>query len=407
MAWVANTTPRDDAADAARFLTRLAYAVLAVGAPVGLLLHPVAIYLLFPVGVALLTFAAALDPSAIARGRWKRASRSPLTLLALALLAWAALSIVWTPFRVEAWQQSLRYLGLGVAVGCALCFTRPHARATEIYLFAAGVVLSMATVFAFWIAKKHGVLFDYDRTGAGALLIATLVYPAMAGLVARGHPGYARALLVLAMVFFYAINAPGVMIAFLAGFAVLAFAFTGPARTAQEMSWIAAAAIGLAPLFILAAQPLLRLVLNAKLPALPPPYPSIAYAFTVVTRDGARLITGHGFQTVTHGALVGALPPQTPPVALFQVWYELGIVGAWLLAAIAFLAFRAIGRLPPRISPYLSAGFATVIALGVTHASLDDWTWLMMLGLAIVASDAASRSYYLTKRPSAETLANF
>jgi hypothetical protein len=194
------------------------------------------------------------------------------------------------------------------------------------------------------------------------------------------------------------------MIAFLVGFATLAFAFARPERTSREMGWIGAATIGLAPLFVLVAQPLLRLILNVRLPALPPPYPGIAYAFSIVTRDAPRLITGHGFETVAHGVQVGALPPQTPHVALFQIWYELGIVGAWVLAAIAFLSFRAIGGLAPRISPYLMAGFATVIALGVTCASLDDWTWLMMIGLAIVAGDAASRSFYLTRRPSAETL---
>jgi hypothetical protein len=405
MTWIAKTAPRDDAADAARFLTRLAYVVFAIGAPVGLLLHPLAIYLLSPIAVGLLAFAAALDPYAVDTRRFNRGIRSPITLMSLALLAWAALSIVWTPFRVEAWQQSLRYIGFAAGIAIALGVARPHARATNIYLMTAGVVLSMAMVFASWIALKYGSTFDYDRIGVGGLLIATLAYPAMAGLTARGRDGYARALMVLTLVFLYAIDSASVMLAFLAGFTVLSFAFTGPRRAAREMSWIAATIIGFAPVFIMVGQPLLRAMLNAKLPTQTPPYPSIGYAFTVITRDGARLITGHGFETMTHGMLVGALPPQTPAVALYQIWYELGIVGAWTTAAIVFFAFRAIGDLPPRISPFLAAALTTVLALGITRANLDDWTWLMMLGLALVSADVAARSHYLTRRPSAEHLA--
>ncbi len=406
MSWASNTAQRDDAADAARFLTRLAYTVLAIGAPIGALLHPIAIYLLFPVGVALLLFAAALDPAAVGRQRVTGGLRQPVVLLLLALLAWAALSILWTPFRVEAWQQSLRYIGFGIAIAGALGFVRPHARATEIYLVAIGLVAAMATTFAIWTAFLHGATPDFDRVSLAGLLVATLAFPAMAGLIARAHDGLARALMVLSLFFLYTVSAPGVMIAFLTGFTVLSFAFTGPQRAARAMSWIAAGVIGLAPVIIMVGQPFLRLILNAKLPDLPPPYPSIAYVFTVVTRDGLRLITGHGFETVTHGALVGALPPQMPQVALFQIWYELGIVGAWLAAAIAFFAFRAIGNLPARISPCLSAGLTTALVLGVTYADLDDWTWLMMLGLALIAGDIAARSDYLTQRPSAGNITN-
>lgn len=173
------------------------------------------------------------------------------------------------------------------------------------------------------------------------------------------------------------------------------------------MSWVAAGVIALAPVVIMVSQPILRLILNAKLPSLAAPYPSIAYVFTVVTRDGLRLITGHGFETMTHGVQVHALPPQTPMVALFEVWYELGVVGAWTVAAIAFFAFQAVAKLPPRISPYMSATLATVLTLGVTAANFDDWEWLFILGLALIACDVAARSDYQTRRPSAESLANF
>jgi hypothetical protein len=394
-------------ADAAQFLSRIAYAVLALGAPVGVVLHPLAIFLLLPIGIVLLVFAAALDPPPLAGNRLSMAYTFPVTVLALCWLAWASLSLLWTPFTVEAGQQLLRYAGLGFGLTCAFGLTREHARATDLYFFPIGVLLTMVAIMAAWIALKHGATIDPERIDQGGLLIATLLFPAMGGLAARARNGYARILMILAFIYAYAIGSPSTMIALFVGLTVLSFAISDLKRTTRDLSWGLAAAVALAPLLVLIVAPLARLVLNSKLTALPPPYPSLAYVFTVVTQDWARLITGHGFETITHGVLIGALPQTTPHTALFQVWYELGIVGAWLVSAGIAFAFRAIGNAPARLAPYLAAAFACVLALGATRSDLDDWTWLMMLSIALIGCDVAARSQYRTTRPSAEHIANF
>ena len=407
MAWFANSRPRDDVADAAQFLSRIAYAVLALGAPVGVVLHPLAIFLLLPIGVALLVFAAALEPPPLAGKRLAMAYSFPVALIALSWLAWAALSILWTPFTVEAGQQVLRYIGLAFALTCAFSLTREHARATDMYFFPIGVLLTMGAILATWVASKHGAMLDSERIDQGGLMIATLLFPAMGGLAARARNGYARMLMILAFIYAYAIGAPSTMIALFAGLTVLSFAISDLQRTARDLSWGLAAAVALSPLIVLIVAPVARLILNEKLRTLPAPYPSLDYVFTLVTRDWARLITGHGFETVTRGVRIGALPPETPHTALFQVWYELGIVGAWLVAAGIAFTFRAIAAAPPRLAPYLAAAFASVLALGATRADLDDWTWLMMISIALVACDVAARSQYRTTRPSAEHIPNF
>jgi len=407
MAWLANQRPRDDVADAAQFLSRIAYAVLALAAPVGVVLHPLAIFLLLPIGVVLLVFAAALEPPALAGRRLVMAYSSPVALVCLSWLAWAALSILWTPFTVEAGQQLLRYAGLAFALTCAFSLTREHARATDLYFFPIGMLLTMGAILAVWIASKHGASIDPDRIDQGGLMIATLLFPAMGCLAARARNGYARILMILAFVYAWAIGSPSTMIALFAGLAVLSFAVSDLRRTARDLSWGLAGFVALAPVIVLIVAPLARLTLNADLRTLPAPCPSLDYVYTLVTRDWPRLITGHGFETVTRGARIGALPPETPHTALFQNWYELGIVGAWLAAAGIVFAFRAIGAGPPRLAPYLAAALACVLALGVTRTNLDDWTWLMMLSIALVACDIAARSQYRTTRPSAEHLANF
>ena len=50
-----------DATDASRFFSRIGYLVLAVGAPVGVVLHPLGLYVMFSIGVALILTAAALN----------------------------------------------------------------------------------------------------------------------------------------------------------------------------------------------------------------------------------------------------------------------------------------------------------------------------------------------------------
>src|ERR1700676_3998526 len=52
---------RDEAADASRFFSRIPYAVLALGGPVSVVIHPLALFVIFPIGVALILMSAALE----------------------------------------------------------------------------------------------------------------------------------------------------------------------------------------------------------------------------------------------------------------------------------------------------------------------------------------------------------
>ena len=229
----------------------------------------------------------------------------------------------------------------------------------------------------------------------------------MGGLAARARNGWARMLLILAFVYAFAIDSTPTMIALFAGFAALSFAVSDLQRTARDLSWAAAGLVIAAPLIVLVAAPLARLMMHAKLPDLPAPYPSLALAFHLVTVDSLRLITGHGFETLARGVRSGILPPQTPRSALFEIWYELGMIGALLASAGVWFGFRAIGEAPPRLAPYLAAALACNLTLASLSVDLSDLTWFTALGIAVIAADVAARSQYRTTRPSAETLAHF
>jgi hypothetical protein len=407
MAGILTPARKDDAADASAFLSRLGYVVLALAAPAGVALHSLAIFVLFPIGVALLSFAALLDPPADLGPRFLSALTSPIALLGLAALAWAALSILWTPFPIAAGQHLLKLAGWGLAILLALCVPREHARATDLYLFPIGLILLMATILIVWLASRQGAPIDQGRILDGGTVLAVMLFPVMGGLAARGRNGYARLLLIMAIVYAFAIGSTPTMIALFVGFAALSFALSDQERTAKDLSWVAAALIFLAPGVSVLAEGVVRWIMRAKLRSLPPPYSSLAEATTVVTRDTFRLITGHGLEAVARGVHYGNMPPQTPHSLLFQLWYELGIVGALIAAAAVWFGFRAIGDAPPRLAPYLSAALACNLTLALLCCDLSDMTWFTALAISVIAADVAARSQYRTTRPSAAHLARF
>ena len=407
MTSVSKPKPKDETTDASQFLSRIGYVVLALSAPAGVVLHPLAIFILFPVGIVLLCLAALIDPPPNAGDRLVGALTTPAVLLGLAGLAWAALSMFWTPFPVAAGQHVLKLSLWTLAVWLALSAPPERARATDLYLFPLGLVLGMPTMLAVWIAQRQGASLEHVSISDGGVALATLLFPAMAGLAARGRNGYARLLLILAFVYAFAIGSTPTTIALLVGFTALSFALSDLDRTTVDLSWLAGGVILFAPVIVLLVEPLARWMMHAKLPTLPPPFPSIAFAASVVKHEWIRLLTGHGFETVGRGVHYGVLPPYTPRALLFEIWYELGLVGALIAAAGAWFGVRAIGAAPPRLAPYLAAAFACNFTLAVLSEDLTDMTWFTVLAIAIILADIAARSQYRTTRPSAAYLAHF
>ena len=239
---------RDDAADAARFFSRVAYALLALGAPVGVVIHPLALFFVFPIGVALILMAAALEGAPGFIDRMFRAFRAPPFLALIAGLAWATLSILWTPYPVSAAQHVLK---LGLLIGATLAaVSAPYgnARATDLYLFPIGVVCGMAAMAA--MGLTHILSGSADITGfqSGAVALAVLLFPAIGGLTARGRNGYARLLLILALAYAYIDGYAPLTVALFVGYLSLSFALSDMTRTARELAWASAALVLFSPL---------------------------------------------------------------------------------------------------------------------------------------------------------------
>ena len=353
----------------------------------------------------MIMMAAALEGAPGFLDRILRVFRIPAFLTLLAGLAWATLSVLWTPYPISALQHALKLALLVSATLLVVAAPRDNARATDLYLFPIGVVLLMAAMAAKGLANLLTGVIDDGGLQAGGVALAALLFPALGGLTARGRNGYARLLLILALAFAYIDEYRPLTVALFAGYLALSFSISDMTRTANELAWGAAALILLSPLIPAFAPTIAAWVFHAKLAALPS-YASLSVAADIFTHDKLRLITGHGFETVSRGVHDGILPPQTPRALAFTVWYEFGIVGAVLAACGVWFAFRDIDKAPPRLAPFMAAGFAAIVALAFFNIDFVDMTTMTLLAVAIVSTDVAARSQYRTTRPSAANLAN-
>ena len=302
---------RDDAADASRFFARVGYAAVAIGAPVAVVIHPLALFIVFPIGVAMIVLAAALEGRPGFGARALRAFTTPTFLALAAGFAWATLSILWTPYPVSALQHCLKLGLLILATLLAVAAPRDNARATDLYMFPIGVVLGMIAMSAKGLAGVVGAVPDDGEFAAGGVALAVLLFPALGGLTARGRNGYARLLLIIALAFAYIAGYAPLTIALFAGYLALSFAISDLTRSVREFAWGAAALILLSPLIPAFAPTIAAWVFNVKLASLPPPYASLSIAADIFTHDKLRLLTGHGFATVSRGVhdLIAALYP--------------------------------------------------------------------------------------------------
>jgi hypothetical protein len=407
MAQLSDSTQHDAAGDASQLLSRVGYVVLALAAPSAVTLSSRALFVLFPIGVALLLVAAALDPAAGFAERLRGLGRSPVAWAAVALFGWATLSLLWSPFPTSGVQHLLKLGATALATVLVIASGREHMRATDLYLFPIGVLLTMGTILVLWFAAQQGLESDASRINAGATAIVVMLFPALGGLAARGRNGYARALMMLAFAYIFAIGAAATAAALLIGFAALTFALSDTRRTVADLSWLAAGLILICPLVPAIAPTLSHWLFHARLADLHAPYPTLSAAARLILHDEARLLTGHGFDTVVRGVEAGLLPAQSPRVAVFEIWYELGIVGALVAAIGVWLGFRAIGEMAPRLAPYMAATLACDLTLGFLVEDSTQMTWVTLLAISAIGVGVAARSQYRTTRPSAASLAHF
>ena len=390
----------DPAEEASRLLTRIGVFLLFAVSLVAPILAGQTIYILLPIGAALLLAGAALSP--FAREKTKPLQNllfSAPALAAMFLVAWAALSLTWAPFSGGPATRLFKNAGTLALVAVAAGFLPRRTRGCNLNLLPIGVAIAsftMAAAAAFnLITHKPQTLEEIidgtalARVGVG---LALILWPAAGALAVRGRWRYAAALIVVAMAASLASGAPNVAPALVAGLAILAVSFGRTWRMAAALGSLSAALIVLAPILAL----ITHFALGAGAQGLLRPLEVWGH---IVASGGLRTLIGHGYGSAFFGLFGGYLDPQTPRSLVFEIWFDLGALGAGAFAAMASAVFLRIGQLRPALAPFLLAGLAAGLVLSLLGPAAEQLWAFTQAGLAAIAYVLVIRGQFRKKRP--------
>jgi hypothetical protein len=386
----------DPAADAAALLRRIGFTFLMLGLPVTALVARRGVVILAPLAIILLVIATAIDGGGRApRESLRRLAGSTAGIAGALVLLWCALSLIWTPFRAEASERLLNIV-VTVALAIAGYLALPdRMRSANLYILPVGV--GLAALSAIVLALMGGNDEDTQNLERGMIVLALLVWPAAAWLRSRGRD-LESVLLALVVALATVLRPQLLPLQGLAGGAVVfAIAAANPALGARVTALAMAGLLVLAPLLPFVLKPLALALLGGDDPVTK----SLEIWQSVIVNEPARLITGHGFETALRGRFVGLLDPGAPSTLLFEVWYELGLVGA-LSAAVAF--YRSAGRAGrdhPVLVPGIEAAFATAFAYACLGIGTAQVWWFTALAVTILMFVAIERGQFRTTRPKA------
>jgi hypothetical protein len=383
-------TRLDPAQDAARLLGRLGFAILMIAAPLAAVGGRRALVILVPVAVVLLILAAAIESDG--REPWRRAREMILTpaggLLGF-LLFWAALSLVWTPFPVEAAERFANVAGtVALALLCSASLPR-RMRASNIYLLPIGVALTTVALIGSVLRPGIGLIEEGGLAQRAALLCVLLTPAMFTWLAMRGKLLLGYAVVGLVAFAALAVQSAGLVAALAIGASVYALAMRNGRLARRIVLGVTAGLVLCAPLVPFLLRPITKFMFGLT----DPKTEAVRVWMRIVTQEPARLLTGHGFDTAIRARLAGLVPPNSPRGLLFELWYELGLLGA---IAAALLLWRIVAASAQQ-SARDGAAILAVLAIGFVLAMLGQgatqaW-WLLGLLVAIVALSAVLRAH--------------
>lgn len=399
-ALVSSTRRFDDhARDAAVLLGWFGMTILMIGAPLTGVLSRRALFIVLPIGAALLfaAFLVSMPNNGIAALR--RGIVTPFGGAAVLLFGWMGLSLVWTPFPGAAGPRYAAVMSIIAITALIIAYLPGRRISPALYLLPAGLVVTGVLTLGMSLfgpaSFRGGSEFDSSLLERSILTLVLLVWPALGALGIFGRWTLATILATLVAVVIVLTFAQLA----LAAFALAAVTFAAAAGDPKRVARRAAMAVGL----LILTAPLLPFVLAPLAQSTGVAGHSTVAAMTdwraLVSADGWRLLTGHGFDTARRGVVYGYLPAHTPRTILFEVWYELGVVGALSLTAVFVLGLIAAGNAAVSVAPALLAGIAatgTIVIAGVATGQL--W-FLVTAALEAVALGLLARSSQAGQRP--------
>ncbi|MGD9656020.1 MAG: hypothetical protein AB7U61_00015 [Methylocystis sp.] len=384
----------EPAEEAARLLLRIGVFLLFVVSLIAPILARQTVYVLLPIGAALLLASATLTPDEGSARSMRAILLSPPFLAALLLAVWTALSLLWTPFEGPA-ERFAKIAATLALVALATGFLPLRTKTSNLNLLPIGVAAATIALAAVTLLLKPQYtlddILDVGPLGRAGLGLSLLVWPAMGALAVRDRWYWAAALAVATALACYLSRAPNAMPALAAGAAVFVASFGRAQAMAAVIAALMTAIVLLAPLVAYAA--------HVLWPEDPPAFfKHLAFWGQMIATDGWRTAIGHGFGAATWGVLGGYLTPATPRSLVFKIWFDLGALGAAAAALVAARASLFVGQSRPALAPFLLGGIGAGFAICLFGPAAEQLWWLTLAGLDAIAYALVMRGQF-RKRP--------
>ncbi len=389
------------AADAAALLNRIGIGLLLLLVPTLLMgaRHPV--FVLYPVGAIVVIIAALLDPQSRAGAQIRLGLASPTMAAFLLFFLWSWVSLLWAPDKGAAalrFGQVTGALALGLI---AVAFMPERTRLANLNIAPIGLGLAVIvglslTVLLRW--RGAGVHFvDDESLLRGTLGAVVLMWPALGALGLRGRWGWAAVIAAFVGILTLASGVALAAFGLVVGILVFALGLNRPMLAAKLVAGATALLLMTAPLLPTMAGWLLPLV--AGLPYLHDMLATVAAWAPIFAAEGGGVLIGHGIDAAAQSAGRGLLPNVAASGILFQLWFDLGLLGALFGTILIGLGVRAAARADARLAPFMVAGIASALTIAIAHFTLSQIWWVNMVGIAGVAVAHNLRGRYLEERP--------
>ncbi len=392
--------PHDEPAiDAAHIITRLAIALLLIGVPIASVVTIRAVYALVPVGAALSLAAWLLAPGERGPHELRNALFSRIGLAALLLVAWTGLSLIWTPFGTGPSERFVKTLATCALVAAAAVLLPERTRTSNLYLLPIGVAVASIAVIALSVfggAQRPATQFsEFSLMQRANFGLALLAWPAMGALALREKTRSAAALAGLTVAALLAAQTPLALAASACGALAFAAALADKHKAALGVALFGALAFLLAPLFCIGVWGLFS-------QSGPPSFLAPAFLWgQFLSLEDIHALTGHGFDSARLGKDAAFLPAATPRSMLFEIWFELGLVGAVVSAALMALTAYACSRARTRIAPFLLGGLVAAFVLCAFGVGISAVWWVTLLTLSGFAFALLRHGHARARRPAA------
>jgi hypothetical protein len=273
-------------------------------------------------------------------------------------------------------------------------------RASNLYLLALGAGLgAIATMI--WVVTVPNAYTAIDGEGPvmvrTAMSVTLLAWPALAWLLMRSERAAAILLALAVACAVLLAGSPAAVLALLAGAVGFGLTSIAPRQIVPLVAVLLGLLVLAAPLVPFAVTGLGDILFGGDATMLKP---SIIWRDSVLA-EPIRLLTGHGLDTALRSQLAGILPLGAPQSILFEIWYELGVLGALPVAFIVFTAVRGAAASGEAIGPCLVGAVLNLFAFACLGLVGSQTWWLTLISVLSIAFSAVIHGRFGTRRPKA------